>query len=81
MKDINDSDIPYAKRVFTGSEIKYFGIYHDFYIQSDTLLLADVFGNFRNMGLELYGLDPAKYQGKIRSFNCYQYVINGTKSY
>ena len=29
--------------------------------QSDTLLLADVFENFRNMSLEIYKLDPAKF--------------------
>ena len=32
--------------------------YHDLYVQSDTLLLADVFENFRNMCLEIYELDP-----------------------
>ena len=31
------------------------------YIQSDTLLLADVAENFRNMCLEIYELDPAKF--------------------
>ena len=31
------------------------------YVQSDTLLLADVFENFRNMCLEIYKFDPAKY--------------------
>ena len=31
---------------------------HDLYVQSDTLLLADVFENFRNMRLEIYELDP-----------------------
>ena len=31
------------------------------YVQSDTLLLADVFGNFRNMCLEIYEVDPAKF--------------------
>ena len=31
------------------------------YVQSDTLLLADVFENFRNMCLEIYKLDPAKF--------------------
>ena len=30
------------------------------YDESDTLLLADLFGNFRNMFLEVYKLDPAK---------------------
>ena len=28
------------------------------YVQSDTLLLQDVFENFRNMCLEIYGFDP-----------------------
>ena len=31
------------------------------YVQSDTLLLAYVFENFRNMCLEIYELDPAKF--------------------
>ena len=30
------------------------------YVQNDTLLLADVFGNFRKMCLERHKLDPAK---------------------
>ena len=31
------------------------------YIQSDTLLLADLFENFRNMCLKIYQLGPAKF--------------------
>ena len=31
------------------------------YLESNTLLLADVFENFRNMFLEIYELDPAKF--------------------
>ena len=34
--------------------------YHHLHLQSNTLLLADVFENFRNMCLEIYELDPAK---------------------
>ena len=35
------------------------GEYHDLYVQSDTLLLGDVFENFRNMYIKVYELDPA----------------------
>ena len=37
------------------------GDYHDLYVQSDTLLLADVFENFRDMCIEEYELDPAHF--------------------
>ena len=39
-------------------EIKNLGEYYDSYVQSDTLLLSDVFENFRNMCLKIYELDP-----------------------
>ena len=39
-------------------EIKNRGEYHDLYVQSDTLLLANVIENFRNKCLEIYELDP-----------------------
>ena len=31
------------------------------YVQSDTLLLTDVFENFRNKCIEIYELDPARF--------------------
>ena len=37
------------------------GDYHDLYVQSDTLLLADMFENFRDMCLKEYELDPAHF--------------------
>ena len=43
------------------SEIKNLGEYHDLYVQSDALLLADVFENFRNMCVKIYELDLAKF--------------------
>ena len=36
----------------------YIGEYHNLYVQSDTLLVADVFENFRNKCLKIYGFDP-----------------------
>ena len=37
------------------------GEYHDLYVQSDTLLLADVFENFINLYIKVYELDPAHF--------------------
>ena len=53
-----------AKRVFNevahkNPSNKNLGDYHDLYVQSDTLLLADVFENFRNMYIKVYELDSA----------------------
>ena len=50
-----------TKRVFKGFQIKNLEEYHDLYVQSDTLLLADVFENFRNIRLEIYEVDSAKF--------------------
>ena len=40
---------------------KKLGDYHDLYIQSDTLSLAEVFENFRNKCIKMYELDPANF--------------------
>ena len=42
-------------------KIKNLGEYRDLYIQSNTLLLADVFGTFQNMCLKIYVLDPTHF--------------------
>ena len=61
MEDITDVDHRHAKRVFKSLNNKNLGDYHDLYVQSDTLLLADVFENFRNKCIEIYELDPAHF--------------------
>ena len=35
------------------------GDYHNLYVQSDTLILADVFEKFRDKNIEIYQIDPA----------------------
>ena len=42
-------------------KINNLGQYHDLYVQSDTVLLANVFENFRDKGLDIDKLDPAYY--------------------
>ena len=61
MEDITDVDYRHAKRVFKSLNNKNLGDYHDLYVQSDTLLLADVFENFRNKCIEIYELDPGHF--------------------
>ena len=56
MEDISDEDYLHAQKVWDVFKIKNLGEYHDLYVQSDTLLLADVY--FRNMCLNIYELDP-----------------------
>ena len=59
MEDTTYADHKHAKRVFKSLNNKNLGDYHDLCVQSDILLLADVFENFRNMCIKVYELDPA----------------------
>ena len=61
MKDITNADYVHAKRVCKDFQIKHLGECHDLYVQSNTLLLADVFENFRDICINTYKLDPAKF--------------------
>ena len=61
MEDISDTDYAHANNVFKKFDIKNLGDYHDLYVRSDTLLLADVFENFRNACMKNYELDPAHF--------------------
>ena len=50
-----------ADKVWNSFEIKNLGEYHDIYVQSDTILLADVFEKFQETCLEIYRLDPVHF--------------------
>ena len=61
LQDITDEDYIHARKVFQKLKLKNLGESHDLYVQSDTLLLADAFENFRNKCIEIYELDPAHF--------------------
>ena len=64
---ITDEDYKHAQNVWNTFNLKNMGDYHDLYLKSDILLLADVFENFRKTCLEYYKLDPMSLFHKSRS--------------
>ncbi|XP_033725181.1 DNA polymerase-like [Pecten maximus] len=58
---VSDADYAHAQTVWEKMDIRDLGQYHDLYLKTDVLLLADVFENFRNMCLDYYGLDAAHF--------------------
>ena len=61
LEGINDKDYTHAKKVFEEFKLKNLGDYHYLHVQTDTLLLADVFENFINKCIEIYELEPAHF--------------------
>ena len=61
MEDIDDIDYRHGNNVFKGFKLENLGDWHDLYVQSDTLLLADEFENLRDMCIKEYELDPAHF--------------------
>ena len=61
LENITDEDYIHAQKLFEELKSKNLSDYHELYLQSDTLLLADVFENLRNKCIEIYELDPAHF--------------------
>ena len=61
LENISEVDYMHVNNVFKIFELNNLGDYHDLYVRSDTLLLANVFENFRNACLNNYELDPAHF--------------------
>ena len=58
---ITNDDYKHAQKVWTTFKLETMGDYHNLYLKSDILLLADVFENFRKTCLQYYKLDPCHY--------------------
>ena len=61
LENITEVDYKHANNVFKTFELNNLGDYHDLYVRSDTLFLADVFENFRKAFIKNYELDPAHF--------------------
>ena len=61
MKGISNQDYEHAQQIWNIMEKKTMGCYYDTYLETDALLLADVFETLWNTCLENYTLDAAHF--------------------
>ena len=60
-KHITDEEYQFAQSMMAGFRLRNLGELHDLYVEVDTVLLSDVFENFRDTCLSKYKLDPAQF--------------------
>ena len=61
MSGVGNEDYEHANRVWKEFGLKDLGKYHNLYLKTDVILLANVFEAFRKVCLKNYGLDPAHF--------------------
>ena len=87
MEDITDATYLYAKRVCKESEINNLDEYYYLHCKTDTLLLGDVFENFRKICLKNLWFRSFNFfwhgkqldGSKIKIIKLYWYAVNGWK--
>ena len=73
---ITNDEYDHAKKVWKAFNIETMGEYHDLYLKSDVLLLADVFESFRKTCLQYYKLDPCYFPSPGLSWNAMLKMTN-----
>ena len=61
MSGVSNKEYEHACKVWNEFGIKNMGEYHDLYLRTDVILLANVSESFRNVCMDNYGLDPAHF--------------------
>ena len=65
LEDSSDEGNTYYKKVFKELGLKGLGNYHDLFVECDTLLLADVFKNFKNKYIKIYEYMISAYPASV----------------